>query len=184
MPEHVCSPPWPIEARAINATLDVRYGRDLIRNKPRYRIAWSTAQTEFRYGSHDIYYGHIYIRTETGLTEVPKYPQFPDCYVLEHFVFAPIAEIPETREGHYEIIYPFQTQDGTALEPLFRVCEIVIFAQRNPHRPGELLKRLEQEDKETFENEVKYFEDVLHDEGRSTLFFDPHATIVVPNKER
>ena len=183
MPERIVIPPWPIEARAINATLDVRYGRDVIRNKPKYRIAWSTAQTEFRYGSYDIYYGHIYLRTETGLNEVPKYPHFPNCYILERFVFAPIAEIPETSNGHYECIYNFQTADGTALEPNFRVCEIVIFAQQNPYKPGELMAILEKEDQKILEDEIKYFEDRLHDEGRSALFFDPHAVVVVPNKE-
>lgn len=174
--------PWSAEAAAINELLEVRYGKDEIRNKARYRLVWSTNQTEFRHGTYEVFQGHIYIRTETGTIEVPKYPHFPNCYLLENFVFAPIAEIPESKNGHYESIYAFQTPDGDALEPLFRVCELVIFAQQNPYKPGELLALLTKRDQDLFDKEVKYFEDKLNDEGRSPLFFDPHAVIVVPEK--
>lgn len=182
--DNITIAPWKIEADTINDLLEVRYGRDVVRDKPKFRIVWSTHQTEHRFGTYDVYAGHIYIRTETGLTEVPKYPHFPNCYVLEHFVFAPIREVPETANGHYEIIYPFQTADGTSLQPLFRVCEIVIYALQNRYRSGELLNILTERDQKLFDNEVKYFEEKLHDEGRSALFFDPHATVVVPNKEQ
>jgi hypothetical protein len=178
--------PWQAEAEAINYLLEARYGKEVVRNKPKYRITWSTNQTERRFGTYHVYYmQHIFLREETGELEVPKYPDFPDCWVLENFVYAPIQEIAETKQGHYEILYPFLSQTKEPLEPLFRVCEIVIWMQHNPYRPGELVNILSDRDKKLFDNEVSYFKDILDDEGKSWLWTDPHAVAVVPkNYER
>jgi hypothetical protein len=173
--------PWQAEARAINLLLEIRYGKDVVQARPNYRISWSTTQTERRFGTYDVYYmGHIFLRQETGELEVPKYPHFPDCWVLEKFIYAPVLEIPESKNGHYEIMYPFADQSGAALEPLFRVCEIVIYAQRHPHSPGELMAILTERDKKLFDDDVSYFKDKLDDENRSWIFTDPHAVITVP----
>jgi len=178
--------PWQSEARAINYLLEVRYGKDEVRNKPRYRVSWSTNETERRFGKYHVYYmGHIFLREEVGELEVPKYPNHQDTWILEHFVYSPIEEIPETKNGHYEILYPFLSPKQEPLEPLFRVCEIVVWMHRNPHKPGELRNILEERDKKLFASEVAYFRDVLDDENRSWLWTDPHAVVTVPkNYER
>lgn len=178
--------PWKSEADAINYLLELRYHKDQVRNKPRFRISWSTNQTERRFGNYHVYYmQHIFLREETGELEVPKYPNFPDCWVLETFVYYPIQEIPETKNGHYEIIYPFLSQSGIALEPLFRVCEIIIYALRHPNSPQETMNILEERDRKLYEGEISYFKDILNDEGRSWIFTDPKAVVVVPkNYER
>ena len=178
--------PWQQEARAINHLLEIRYGRDVVKGRPKYRISWSTSQTERRFGTYHVYYmQHIFLREETGELEVPKYPHFPDCWVLETFLYCPVLEIPESKNGHYEIMYPFLSQNQEALEPLFRVCEIVIYAQRHPHNPRELMNILTERDKKLFDESVSYFKDVLDDENRSWLFTDPHAVVTVPkNYER
>jgi len=178
--------PWQPDADAINYLLELRYGKDQVRNKAKYRLAWSTTETERRFGTYHVYYmQHIFLREEKGELEVPKYPSFPDCWVLENFVYAPIAEIPETKQGHYEILYPFLSPKQEALQPLFRVCEIVIFCQKHPEDPAKLLNYLTDKDAKLFDNEVAYFKDVLDDENRSWIWTDPHAVVTVPrNYER
>lgn len=178
--------PWQTEADAINYLLELRYHKDVVRNKPNYRISWSSNQTERRFGTYHFYYmEHIFLRQETGELEVPKYPNFPDCWVLEKFVYAPILELPESKNGHYEIVYPFLSAKQEPLEPLFRVCEIIITAAQNPRNPAEVLNYLTDRDKKLFDAEVGYFTDILNDEGRSWIFTDPHAVVTVPrNYER
>jgi hypothetical protein len=128
---------------------------------------------------------HIFLREETGELEVPKYPDFPDCWVLEQFVYAPIRELPESKNGHYEIVYPFMSSKQEPLEPLFRVCEIIIWCLRNPQNPQELMNYLTDRDKKLFDQEIGYFKDLLDDEGRSWIFMDPKAVVTVPrNYER
>jgi len=177
--------PWKKEADAVNYLLEARYGKDTVKNTPKFRLAWSTNQIERRYGRYDVYYmKHIYLRTETGLVEVPKYPDFPDCWILENFIYAPIQEIPESQTGHYEIVYPFVSQkDRKPLEPLFRVCEIVIWTMRHPHNPGELMNILTDQDKKLFDKEVAYFEDVLEDKSGSYIVSALHAreAVTVPH---
>lgn len=173
--------PWQKDADAINLLLEARYHKDEVRNRARFRVSWSTNQTERRFGRYHVYYmQHIFLREEVGELEVPKYPEFPDCWVLETFVYAPVDEIPETRNGHYEIVYPFLSQKQEPLEPLFRVCEIVIYCLRNPYKPGELLQILTDRDKKLFDNEVSYFKDILDDRNSSWLWVDKKATVVVP----
>ncbi|HEU4638241.1 MAG TPA: hypothetical protein VFS84_05275 [Candidatus Binatia bacterium] len=173
--------PWQSEADAVNYLLEARYHRDQVRNVPNYRISWSTNQTERRFGTYHVYYmEHIFLREERGELEVPKYPNFPDTWVLEKFIYAPIEEIPETRNGHYEILYPFLSPKKEPLEPLFRVCEIIIFALEHPQNPLELLNYLTDRDKKLFDSEVAYFKDVLDEENRSWIWTDPKAVVVVP----
>lgn len=180
--------PWKPEADAINYLLELRYGKDQVRNQPQYRLSWSTTETERRFGTYHVYYmQHIFLREERGELEVPKYPDFPDCWVLENFIYAPVMEIPETKNGHYEILYPFLSPKREPLEPLFRVCEIVIWCQRNPHQPGELYNILSERDKKLFQKEVAYFEDILEDRSGSWIvsaLHDREAVTVPKNYER
>ena len=79
-----------------------------------------------------------------------------------------------------KLFYTFQSGNGTALIPLFDVCEIIVSSLMNPKKPGELLAALTDQEARNYEREVEYFEDMLHDRGRSSTFFDPHAVVVVP----
>lgn len=179
--------PWQAEARAINKLLDDRYGRDPVKNRPKYRVSWSTTETERRFGRYHVYYmQHIFLREEVGELEVPKYPDFPDCWVLENFIYCPVEEIPESKSGHYEILYPFLSPKKQALEPLFRVCEIIIWCQRHPQDPKELYNYLTERDKKLFDSEVAYFKDVLEDKAGSplvTALRDKEAVTVPRNYE-
>jgi hypothetical protein len=178
--------PWQAEADGINYVLEARYGLDTVRRKPKYRISWSTTEIERRFGTYHVYYmQNIFLREETGEMDTPKYPDFPDCWVLEKFIYAPVLELAESQNGHYEIMYPFLSPKKEPLEPLFRVCELVIWMANNPQNPHELMNILTERDKKLFESEVSYFKDVLDDENRSWLWTDPHAVTVVPkNYER
>lgn len=173
------------DARCINKILEDRYGLDVNTNRPRFRLSWSTTQTEYRIGTYDVYYmRHIFLRTEHGKLEVPKYQHFQDKWVLEQLVYAPVQEIPETRNGHYEALYVFQDAKENYLKPLFRVCEIVIWQIRNPQR--DLITILEERDKKLFAQEVAYFEDVLEDRSGSWIvsaLHDREAVTVPRNYE-
>lgn len=178
--------PWQKDADAINYLLELRYHKDQVRNVPQFRLSWSTNQTEWRVGRYHLYYmENIFLREEVGKLEVPKYPYLPDCWLLEMFVYAPVEEIPESKNGHYEVIYPFLSSKQEPLEPRFDICEILIYAVRNPQNPRELLNRLAETDEKRFKKDIEYFKDILEDEGRSWLWTDPHAVVTVPkNYER
>ena len=177
----VILPPDAKDVKGINMALDTMYGRDVNANRPKFRIAWSTVEKEVRFGTYSVYYmGHIFLRDETNYIAVAKYPAFPDRWVLEMLVFSPIADIPETRNGHYECLYVFQGSQQQYLPPLHRVAETVIWAIRNPDR--NLYSYLERREKEIYDKEIEYYMDVLEDQGGSPLVTALHAreAVTVP----
>lgn len=178
--------PWQKEADAINYLLELRYHKEVVRGRPNFRLSWSTNQTEWRVGRYHLYYmENIFLREEVGKLEVPKYPYLPDCWLLEMFVYAPVEEIPESKNGHYEVIYPFLSAKRNPLEPLFEVCEAFIWAIRHPEDPLVVMNRLVDKDNKKHLKEIEYFKDILDDENSSWLWVDKKAVITVPrNYER
>jgi hypothetical protein len=110
---------------------------------------------------------HIFLRDEHGCIEVPKYQDYQDRWILEHLIYAPLAELPESKNGHYEILYVFQGPKGEYLPPLFRVCEILIWKIRNPER--NIVEILEREEQKKYEKEIAYYMDILEDTSGSWL---------------
>ena len=178
-------PPDATTVKAINLALREMHGIEVANSRPRFRISWSTTSSEVRYGTYSIYYmEHIFLRDETGYVACAKYPNNPDRWVLEMLVYAPIAEVPESRNGHYEPLYVFQDKKGEYLPPLHQVAEIIIWALKNPEK--NLVERLEREDKRKFAQEVAYFEDILEDTTGSVLVTalrDKEAIVVPSNYE-
>ena len=71
----------------INKNLIDQFGRDLSSGLPNFRLVKTTGQTEKRYLEHNVFSsdGNIYLRTDKGVEEVPKYEAiFDDMWVLEH----------------------------------------------------------------------------------------------------
>lgn len=74
---------------SLNKKLADTYGCDVSSDNPRYRIVWSEHQTEYRHGKFEDYDEETgrYLRTATETRLCLKYPQNPDCWVLERFTY-------------------------------------------------------------------------------------------------
>ena len=151
------------EAKRLNLILERKFGRDLSGNV-RFRISWSDSQTEKRLGTHNVFYGSIFLRTETGVREVPKYSYIKSRFVLERLIYHSNPELPISKIS-YEPIYVFEDSKGNNLPLNEKVAIIVCHTCLNPNM-NDAQKRAFFEDwnEKEFDKEVKYFEDVM-DEG-------------------
>ena len=93
------------DAKLINEWLRETYGFHVMVSKPKYRVVWSNDQYENRYGTFDVFVGDLFLREEAGVREIPKYSQFPDCWIVEKLM---PNEYPDVFEGDY-IYDPFYT---------------------------------------------------------------------------
>lgn len=156
--------------------------------RPVWRVSWIDDQREIRKGKWDIITeAGIYLRTEVGIKEVPKYPWIKGCWGLEKIVFLPEnsdahLELVNIRNGSYELIYPFCDSNGNPLPVNARVVEMVLWHLENP------TKRFESDDKEEdqkkFAEEVAYYEGLLDETGRTPLFEDEAAVFLDSTKQK
>jgi len=72
-----------------------------------YRLVQNTkALTEKRQGKSSVFYGHIFIREEVGVIEVPKYNYIPeDHWILEKLFYTSNTEL--TTRHTYEPLWAF-----------------------------------------------------------------------------
>lgn len=98
--------------------------------KPMFRVVFSDDQTELRDGEFDIYSeSGLWLRMETGVKELPKYPIIDGKWILERWAPRELTfheDIISARDGDYIVIYIFQDVEGNYLPPLLKVAEIVI----------------------------------------------------------
>lgn len=95
------------EAKVINERMARLWGHHLIVNKPNYQIVFADEQlTEKRCGTFDLYAGDIFLREETGIREVEKYPWVRGQWIIESLVPNPH---PDVYDGDYiyNIIWAF-----------------------------------------------------------------------------
>lgn len=136
------------QANNHNTFLAMKYGK-VYDGRARFRLVWSTDLREYRRGSYDIYYGDtdIYLRTDEGVYEVPKYNYCMDRWVLEALVVFPtppsdlVAESPlaynpvwvfwDTKTGKLD-------KDGNyaATEPTLEEIDKLIYYARNKRIRG------------------------------------------------
>lgn len=117
----------------INKLLLERYGKELD-GRPRFRLVWADNQLEKRHGEFEIYCGDIYIRTEIGVQEMPKYSWISNRWILERLVFgAPLPAIINDKPGSYECLWVFSASDGSFLTPHWWAVEHVVQAVLNRH---------------------------------------------------
>lgn len=163
---------------SINASLAQDYR--VLDGRPIYRVVWSDDLTEKRIGTFTDWYGHILIRQEhKALREVKKYWYInPPCYVLEKLVFVTgyqalrdiVEELEGARNGIYETLYAFRNvETGVQLPVNQRVVDIILHTLHNPQKKMtasdfDELQRLEEQE------EVRFFEEKVTEEGRSDLF--------------
>lgn len=162
----------PIEI--INERLLDRYGR--VVDKPRYRVVWSTAQLEKRFGIFNDFYGDILIRSKAEVREVPKYPSYPNRWVLE--VIAPAVGTDVVDHNGYEPLFVFDN-DGKYLDPVWRAIEFILYRANSPiiKSPADI----DAEEQAAIEAEEKYFFDYLTDQ--ETIGIKEGYSIVVPEGE-
>jgi hypothetical protein len=136
-------------------------GETLADSRPRFRIVWSDEQFELRKGEFNIFSGPIYLRTEEGTRKVRKYSYISEKWVLEKLVFSPTPELPESEKGHYEIVWVFQTKDGQYLKPIWKAVNLLVQTLLGRSKWHKTEKETDTEEKESFENEIKEFEEML-----------------------
>lgn len=146
----------------INQRLTDNYGKDVYLDKPRYRIVYSTSQIEKRYGTfEDETEGGIYLRTVTEVRECPKYPAYPDMWVLEYL--QPNMVNPELKTNwSYEPLWIFGA-NGTERQPVWDMVNHAVHAHKFVEKvklsPGDLAKQEE----ERFLKEKSKFREMLDD---------------------
>jgi hypothetical protein len=150
-----------------------------------WRLVWSPEQREKRIGEFSDFYGPIFLRKRTEVRDVPKYWHLGPRWVLERLTFLPpdaaihrelISQSCEldiftpVRNGTYEPIYVFQDSSGNPLP----VTEWALDAIMHTLEFGKRIKLTDSDMREEYDKEIaqdaRYFEDVIQDSGRSSLF--------------
>lgn len=143
-----------------------------------FRIVWADEQLEKRHGRFDIFSGPIYLRTEVGVKEVPKYPYYKGCWVLEKLDPYRHPDIVYERSKGYEPFFVFKDGNGNPLPVNRRVVEFICRAIiEGPEKVD-----LDAAEAKELLDESNYFEDVLNDEGRSPLFAAENSAFVSKNQ--
>ncbi len=150
----------------INQWLKDHYGNMVGADVPKYRVSWSTGQTEKRYIKDRAVFspsGNIFLRYETGVFEVPKYPFCKDRWVLEKACPAPqFGQIKDTNIS-YEPLWVFQTNSGAFLPLERKAIRLLLYFYENPELTRKTPGQLEDEEKQIEAREVAEFEEKLED---------------------
>jgi hypothetical protein len=113
-------------------------------NEPKWRLGHSS-QTELQVGRFNVFTeAGLYLRTEEGVREVPKYPFIkPPKWILERLV--PVntdAELKLTKKTSYEPLWVFGKKgnpQGEAIEPSWEAIEFIIsLLQKGPGVPQKI----------------------------------------------
>ncbi|SRR6266496_1570150 len=174
---------------SINKTLHENYR--VLDGRPIYRLVWSDNQLEKRFSDKWCdYYGHILIRSEyKAVRTIKKYWHItPPCWILEKLVFLPsswhvkelVKELVEAHNGSYEPVYTFRDAKNNPLPVVFEVVDFILQGLHAPRRrtASDMDKIREIEEAE----EVKYFENELHEGERSPLFVWDNSAFVSTNQ--
>ena len=171
-----------VEASVINDRLEMYYGRE-IDGRPRYRISWTTAETEKRIGEFNEFYGSIYLRTFKGIKEVPKYPYDKDRWVLEKLFYIKNPELVSEKPGSYEPFHILKDSTGAYLPLNWKVIDFIVsYAEQKPVGIKLTDKDFKADEQKAIDMDTKYFEDILEDQGRSPLFAFENSVFVDATK--
>ena len=143
----------------MNQKLKDAFGLDSISGLPIWRIVWSEAELEKRYGTYDdITPSGIFLRQVTEVREVPKYKQWIHAkYVLERLVVVPEInqhELPEQKLS-YEPLWVFEDAKGNYLPPKWEACEFIIHAVLAATGKGSLSRYNDPEDSQEASLDLK-----------------------------
>lgn len=169
------------EAAKINKFLK-GFGINQIDTKqPMFRLVWAPDQRELRRGEFNVYAGEIFIRTEVGVREMPKYPYIGERYVLEQWyppVLSYSEELPNSKYGSYEPLYVFEDKNRNKLPLNIKVVEMIMYAKFNDRQsPDQRKSRLATEEDEKDQKETKYFEEVIDTSDITSLLHFKEAIL-------
>lgn len=167
------------EIKRINEELLLKYGR--FHDYPKFRLVWSDSQIETRVGKVNVFYGSIFVRTEDGVHQLPKYPYIKSRWVLEVLAEGWNPEL--SKVINYEPLWTFQDINGNYLAPNLRAIHIIIYSVLNPTRlsPSDV----DDQERKALEKEIEYFDDYLRGETSyvASMLANKEA-IVVPGSTK
>jgi hypothetical protein len=118
------------EHKELNNWLRETYGKS-ITGKTSFRLVWSNDITEKRRGQFNEFYGKIFLRTVTGIRELPKYNYIHNRYILEIWVGQDLSsngEVPDAIHGDYAPVWVFENSEGNPLPVTRKVLAFLIAA--------------------------------------------------------
>ena len=150
---------------AINKRLVELYGKS-IDGRPNFRVVFSDTQYEKRFGTFEVCMGNIFLREETCLKEVPKYPYIHGKHVLEELKYGDFPDQPFVTSS-YEPLWTFMDKDGNALYPIWDAVEVVVVSRLEGVRKAlhGIKRNIRQEEIDAKEREVKDVEEILFGGG-------------------
>lgn len=155
----------------INKKLEDIFGKS-VDGLPKFRVVLSNEQTEKRVGTFEEWYGNIFVRSVTGVREVPKYYYLEDTWVLECRMPNDNPELLE--RVTYEPIYVFPKNLPLNWDVVNFVCNSVI----NPPKRERITDADEQRE---FEKDKKRIYDKLVEMGDSYTLYKLHAREAILN---
>jgi hypothetical protein len=131
------------DSLVINQWLKDRFGNVTWAELPKYRVSWTTGQTEKRYiKDRQVFSGPIYLRTESGVFTVPKYPFSKDRWVLEKCIAVPRDYDIVGTNHTYEPLFVFETNKGEFLPLEKKAINLIIYFHERPEAnrmtPGQM----------------------------------------------
>lgn len=166
------------EAGRINPILKGRFGCNDY-GQPIFRIVWSDAQTEKRFGIFNEFSGPIFLREIRGLKEVPKYSYLKSVWVLERWLPPEKCytdEIPATKEGSYEPLFAFMDDNHKPVPIVEDQVMRIIQAALNPTKlPGDRKSDLKKQEQMEFDYEVEQIKEELTEAGRTWVGHRLHS---------
>ena len=149
----------------LNKRLVERFGLS-IDGRPNFRIVFSDTQYEKRYGTFEVYVGPLFLREETCLKEVQKYPYIQGKHVLEELKYGDFPDQPFVTSS-YEPLWTFMDKDRNALYPVWDAVEIVVISRLEGTRSAMMGKKrnFKQEEVEQKEKDIKETEEILFGSG-------------------
>lgn len=170
----------------INKQLKEKYGC-VIDGRPRWRVVWTSEQTEKMIAEFSDWYGHILIRAVHECREVLKYPapNDRDRWVLETLIFQPWHELPESNNGHYEPLWIFREPKTDKFQnPTWRAVDFLVYSVM--YGPKRSISDRIEEDRKAFAEEVQFFKDFFDNKAPyiATMLKEGHAITVPSNYEK
>jgi hypothetical protein len=153
-----------------NQRLKEMYGTNVNKNLPNFRLVFANDQVEKRKGTFREYWGEVFLREVTGIKEVPKYPFFQDCWILERLV----PNVLEDVEGDftYEPVYRFPEN----VYPIWRAIEFFMFNIFNPKANlPRTQKEADYQEEERIAKEKKRTRDMIDTTSLETALNDGNA---------
>lgn len=162
----------------LNERLKNTFGT-IIDGRVKYRLSWSTTQTEVRKDSYNVFYGNIFLRREENVVkEVPKYPYDKDRWVLEYLTYDCPPNLVSAFNGSYEPIWIFRDGKGQYLHPNWAVLEFMINAFEGRVESRMTASDIDAEEAKSLAAEIAQFEEEIKENNRSDLFaFEQSAVL-------